>query len=129
MEHDAMKSISIAAVIAALVALAPLSAGHAFLLDPMGPKAGSVALTGQDLQAMRAQVIELLERAQAGDTRQWKNAASGNSGTMRLTDVYRSNGLDCRRIRHTIKFKGFKDPRSFLVPYCKSGGQWRNALR
>jgi surface antigen len=129
MEQDEMKSISIAAAIAALSVLAPLSASQAFLIDPMGPKAGSVALTGKDLQAMRALVVELLERAKSGATRRWKNEKSGNSGTMRLIDIYQSKGLDCRRIRHTIKFKGFKDPRTFVVPYCKSDGQWRNALR
>jgi surface antigen len=122
-----MKSISVA--VAVLVALAPLSAGRAFLIDPMGPKAGSVGLTGQDLQAMRAQVIALLERAKTGATRRWANKKSGNSGTMRLIQIYREGGSDCRKILHTIKFKGFKDPRSFVVPYCKHEGQWRNALR
>jgi len=124
-----MKSISFAAAIGGLIALAPLSAGHAFLIDPMGPNAGQVSLTGQDLQIMRMRSIALLNRAKKGETREWKNETSGNSGTMRLIDVYTRNGLDCRRILHTIKFKGFKDPRAFVVPYCKDGGRWRNALR
>ncbi|MDH3232524.1 MAG: hypothetical protein OEQ29_03290 [Alphaproteobacteria bacterium] len=124
-----MKTIRVAAVIGALVALTPPTAGHAFLIDPMGPNAGQVSMSGQDMSMMRSQAITLLDRAKAGETRQWKNETSGNSGTMRLIEVYRAGNRDCRRILHTIKFKGFKDPRSFVVPYCKDGGRWRNALR
>jgi surface antigen len=124
-----MKSISFAAAIGGLIALAPLTTGQAFLIDPMGPNAGQVSLSGQDLLTMRSLAIELLDQAKPGESRQWRNDRSGNSGTMRLVSVYKSNGLDCRRILHTIKFKGFKDPRSFIVPYCKDGGRWRNAMR
>lgn len=124
-----MKSIWLAAAIGSLIALAPLSAGHAFLIDPMGPNAGQVSLSGGDMQVMRSLTIALLDGAKPGETRQWKNDKSGNSGTMRLIDAFRRNDQDCRRILHTIKFKGFKDPRSFIVPYCKDNGRWRNALR
>jgi len=124
-----MKSIRVAVAIGTLVAVAPLTAGHAFLIDPMGPNAGQVSLSGQDMSFMRGQVIALLERAKIGETRRWTNEKSGNSGTMRLIEAYRAEGRDCRRILHTIKFKGFKDPRSFVVPYCKDGGRWRNAMR
>jgi hypothetical protein len=124
-----MKSILIAVAMGGSIVLAPLSAGHAFLIDPMGPNAGQVMLSGRDLQIMRIRAIALLNRAKAGETREWKSETSGNSGTMRLISVYRSNGRECRRILHMIKFKGFKDPRSFIVPYCKDNSRWRNALR
>ena len=124
-----MKSVTIAAAIGVLIALAPLTDGRAFLIDPMGPKAGSVTFSGADLQFMRSHAVELLERARPGETRRWSNQKSGNSGTLRLIDVYRSRSRACGRILHRIKFKGFKDPRSFVIPYCKNGGRWRNAMR
>ncbi|HUT50484.1 MAG TPA: hypothetical protein VM325_14175 [Alphaproteobacteria bacterium] len=109
-------------------ALGPTAAG-AFLIEPLAPRAGSIALTGTDIRIMQDQTLELLDRGSIGEIRDWSNKSSGNTGTMRLITIFKPNGATCRRVRHVVKFKGLKDPQSFVVRYCQVNGVWRNAAQ
>lgn len=119
----------IVTILAGLAGTLDPTAASAFLIEPFQPHAVNFALTGTDIRIMRGQTLKLLDRGSLGEIRNWSNKSSGNSGTMRLITIFKPNGAACRRVRHVVKFKGLKDPHSFVVRYCQTNGVWRNAAQ
>ena len=54
--------------------------------------------TEQDWEMLKATTDDVLENAADGEQTNWKNAASGNRGAMKVIMSFQHQGLRCRRI-------------------------------
>lgn len=72
--------------------------------------APSAKFTPQDFELFWAAVDEVSASKKAGTSKNWKNAATGNGGSIKLLNVFIStDGRDCRRLRvdnHSKSLKG-----------------------
>jgi hypothetical protein len=68
--------------------------------------------------------IDEVSRGKVGDARSWKNAATGNGGTIKLLKVFTStDGRHCRRLRMDNHAKSLKGSTEQIV--CASPeGKW-----
>src|ERR1700761_2679716 len=60
-----------------------------------------------------------------GATRSWSNPASGNSGTVTLARLFKSNGMLCHALHYTISFAQQPVPQNYDFNWCRaSNGEW-----
>jgi surface antigen len=69
---------------------------------------------------------ELLELGKKGDERTWSNADSGNSGILKLVDIYddMTEERECRELTITVRDKKEVINSNNIVLCRPSGGKW-----
>jgi surface antigen len=113
-------------LLAALLAIgvaAPASAQ----INPFGR---DQRITNEDLQLIDAASSKLYktETPQLGAAERWSNPTTGNSGTVTLTQIFEKSGMPCRKLRHSIRVKGAKDPVVYIFDRCRvKSGEWKFA--
>jgi len=96
-------------------------------LDPAHGQGGDAfykALTEGDLVIARSGLQDALETRRSMDVAQWRNAASGTSGSIMPTRTFRiKNGFFCREYRETLLAAGTLIDR--IGTACRAGnGVW-----
>lgn len=86
-------------------------------------------LTEQDMAAVGEAVAGLTEGKRLGQSAEWSNPESGNSGTATLLELFEENGYQCRRVGHQLKIKGQADPTQLEFKTCldPSDNTWKLA--
>ena len=112
------------AAAAAVMLLA--SNATAELISPFGD-IGAVRFTRGDIALLQHELRRLLVLGPDGAVGAWRNAQTGNFGTLQVTGSYRTKLGPCRTIAHIVKLKGNKDSRRFVVSYCRVGKTWKLA--
>jgi surface antigen len=87
-------------------------------------------ITNEDLRLIDAASAKLYktETPQVGAVERWTNPATGNSGTVTLTQIFEKSGMPCRKLRHSIRVKGAKDPVIYIFDRCRvKSGEWKFA--
>jgi surface antigen len=84
-------------------------------------------LTQQDMAAVAEVVGQLTEEERVGESAEWSNPASGNSGTATLLELFEENGYHCRRVAHQFKIKGRADQTQLEFKTCldPSDNMWK----
>jgi len=79
------------------------------------------AYTERDFDLIEQSSLELLNQGEEGDQREWENAASGNHGTVRLTEVYTDDYSDneCRTLILTL-YEGKQELTSKTRSMCRN---------
>lgn len=88
------------------------------LVNPFGR--ARAEFTKGDLMALRAELWPLLDKRADGTVDAWRNPQTGNVGTMQIDKSYQWKGLRCRTVTHVVRLKAYKNPRRFVVSYCKT---------
>jgi surface antigen len=115
---------TLATVVAIMTGLA---AGTAFAQGgtPFNPLK-SLKLSNEDMAAAGAAADRLYEAGAVGEVAAWSNDASGNSGRVKLLEMFQYEGYDCREVEHVIKTKGNLDPNTLVIRSCLADdGTWK----
>ena len=83
-------------------------------------------LNGADFDLANAAARKLLEPQPAamGTIADWKDSASGNSGTLTMGRTFQKDGHDCRTVSWHDLFKDGEE-RNLLLDTCRVSGVWR----
>jgi surface antigen len=66
------------------------------------------------------------EPVKVGDTEDWSNPSSGNSGKVTVTRLFHSSGMECHSLRYDFTYKASKTPRTYNADWCKTKtGEWK----
>jgi surface antigen len=117
-----VKGLTVGVCALALVAaVAPAGAQ----VSPLGP--GAFAVPHADLQLLAQAEAKLYDPAlKVGATASWRNAQTGDSGTVTLISTFARDAAPCRRLAHEIKVRGIQDVRQFLISRCRDAdGSWK----
>ncbi len=61
-----------------------------------------------------------------GTIETWANPKSGNSGSVELIEIFRAQGMPCRKLRHSIKVVRYSQPRTVEFNRCQlPSGEWK----
>jgi surface antigen len=97
-----------------LVLLATSASAQRGAMNPLR----QLPLTREDL-AMAGEIsTRLTEEELVGESEEWSNPASGNSGTVTLLELFEQDGYSCRRVGHLVKIKGNADARQIELQTC-----------
>ena len=116
-------SLLLAAAVFAVALAAPASAQ----INPFGR---DTRITSEDLKLIDAASSKIYkaEAPAVGTAEKWSNPTSGNSGTVTLTRIFEKSGMPCRKLRHSIKVQGAKDPLIYIFDRCRvKSGEWEFA--
>jgi len=82
-------------------------------------------LTQQDIALMDAKIQALTDSGTVGQTGQWNNKASSNSGSVTLEKRYESEGKVCAAFKIEINLKGKKTKTSMIKGCRQPDGTWQ----
>ena len=113
-------------LIAAVLLLAGLSASSAQINPFRSSQANGLTKADVGMLTTTTQLVNRKEPVAVGDTEDWSNPASGNSGKVTVTRLFRSSGLECHGLRYDLSFKATRAPRTYNVDWCKTKtGEWK----
>ena len=116
--------IMVATVLVAVIAMGGASVSQA--INPFGRSGFELSESDVALLKAAAQKLYLVETVEVGAVEAWKNAETGNNGTVTLTRKRAYKGLPCRRLQHDIRIKTAADPFRFIIDRCKTAdGSWK----
>ena len=105
---------------------APAAFGQQF--SPFGSQRHASGLTKADTDMLFAAAEQLngKDGLAEGDSQNWANDKSGNSGNVTATRLFTSSGLACHALRYDINFKAKPHPRTYRFNWCKTAaGDWK----
>ena len=113
--------------IAAALLLAGVSVSSA-QINPFRSNSQSNGLTKADVGMLSTTtgLVNKKEPVKVGDTEDWSNPASGNSGRVTVTRLFHSNGMECHGLRYDFTFRASNAPRTYNVDWCRTKtGEWK----
>jgi surface antigen len=61
-----------------------------------------------------------------GDAEDWSNPASGNSGKVTVTRLFKYAGMACHGVRYDLSYKAPRSARSYDANWCRTkAGEWK----
>jgi len=61
-----------------------------------------------------------------GDSEDWSNPESGNSGKVTVTRLFRSAGMACHGLLYDLAYKAKRPARTYTANWCKTkSGEWK----
>jgi surface antigen len=94
--------------------------------QPMMNPLRQLALTSEDFAMLNETVSGMYEAGKIGVTETWSNPKSGNSGSAKILDTFKYQGLPCRTIEHTVKIRKQADPKQVVLKTCRdTDGAWK----
>ncbi len=112
---------------AALLFLLGTSASHAQISPFRGARQGQ-GLDKADVNMLSGTATQLNDASplRVGDTKDWSNPDSGNSGVVKLMRVFKSRGTACHTLRYDLSFKQPRATgRSYTFDWCKTNAGWK----
>ena len=105
-------------------------AAPASYAQPFMPLMGNVfwpGLTQDDLDRMSSAGQRLYEGVSIGTVERWRNPDSKNTGEVRLTRSFESQGMPCRTLDYTVRFATSATKLSrYVINWCKiPSGEWK----
>ena len=124
--HVKLRYRHVCATAAALL-LVGASAAEA-QINPFRSSQQANGLTREDV-AMVSEATGRLNRKDpihVGDFEDWSNPASGNSGKVTVTRLFKSAGMACHAVRYDLSFRPPRAARSYDANWCQTtAGAWR----
>jgi hypothetical protein len=114
-------------VLAVTLLLAGMSSSPA-QINPFRSNSQSNGLTKADVGMLTTTtgLVNKKEPVKVGDTEDWSNPASGNSGKVTVTRLFHYNGMACHGLRYDFSYKASNTPRTYTVDWCKTKtGEWK----
>ena len=121
MDASRFRSTFIAAAMAAAAAL-PVHAINEGLFARTAPIA---RMTAEDFRIAGEVIRKALDEGQQGRAYEWKNPATGASGSITPGGSFERGGMPCRAVRFTISAGGKSDASAWNL--CKTPEGWRVA--
>ena len=113
--------------LAAALLLAGISASAA-QINPFRSNSQATGLTKADVGMLSTTtgLVNRKEPVKVGDTEDWSNPSSGNSGKVTVTRLFHYNGMECHGLRYYLSFRASNTPRTYNTDWCKTKtGEWR----
>lgn len=114
-------------LMAAVLLAAGVSASSA-QINPFRSNSQTNGLTKADVGMLSTTtgLVNRKEPVKVGDTEDWRNPSSGNSGKVTVTKVFRSGGMECHSLRYDFAYKASNTPRTYNADWCKTAtGEWK----
>lgn len=116
------------AILALFAVVTGADAAHA-QINPFG-KWAQVGFTKEDAEMNQAAQASLYEKpdVKAGDKASWQNPASGNSGAITATRIYKYKDMPCVDLNSTFELKDSQDKgkKELKSTRCKVvSGEWK----
>jgi hypothetical protein len=120
------RSSSVAAT-AVLALLLSASAATAQISPFRGASRHGEGLNKDDITMLSGAAEQLNEAQslQTGDTREWSNPKTGNSGAVTAMRIFNNQGLSCHTVRYDLTYKTPRPSRVYTVDWCKTQAGWR----
>ena len=111
---------------AALLLLLGASASYAQISPFRGAHQGQ-GLDKADVNMLSDTATQLNDATplRVGDTKDWSNPATGNSGIVKLMRIFKSRGMACHGLRYDLSFKQPRAARSYTFDWCKTNAGWK----
>lgn len=95
-------------------------------INPFGKN--PIYLNDEDLQQLGLAARQLTKpTAAVGQTENWANPKTGNSGTIELLGTFEKSGLPCQKRRYVLRSKDYGQ-NTYLVNMCRlPSGEWKIA--
>lgn len=112
-------------MVAATAATAPPASGQSLAWMTGRP---AEFFTDEDWSLLGSTLDQALNEAADGETREWRNASSGASGTVTPLSSETRQGLACRLARIVSRAAGTQSSQRYL--FCRQGedGRWQIGL-
>nr|WP_294557165.1 RT0821/Lpp0805 family surface protein [uncultured Rhodopila sp.] len=97
-------------------------------INPFRSSSRATGLTNADVGMLftTAGLVNKNEPVKVGDTQDWSNPTSGNSGKVTVTRLFHYSGMECHSLRYDLTFKASNAPRTYNVDWCKTKtGEWK----
>jgi len=116
----------IALVFGIVAALALAGSGQGFAQgNPFNPLA-RLKLTSEDIAMASGTANRLYETGAVGEVAAWHNDATGNSGDVKLLEIFEYEGYACKSVEHVVKTRRNPDPNTLVIKTCLAeDGTWK----
>ena len=105
--------------LAALSAAAPAGAQWRFMFEALD------GLQPSDIALMQEAARERMDGKEVGTRLTWQNPETGNRGVVALLERTETDGLECRRNRHSVEMTREGRRTSLEFKICReAGGEW-----
>ena len=114
-------------VMAAALLLIGASASFA-QINPFRSNTNDNRLTKADVGMLSTTtgLVNNHDPVKVGDTQDWSNPASGNSGKVTVKRLFKYNGMTCHGLRYDFKYKATNTPRTYNADWCQTKtGEWK----
>lgn len=82
-------------------------------------------LEPSDIALMQEAARERMDGKEVGTRLTWQNSETGNRGVVALLERTETDGLECRRNRHSVEMTGEDRRTSLEFKICREpGGEW-----
>lgn len=110
----------------ALLFLLGTSVSQAQISPFRGPRQGE-GLDKADIGMLSDTATALNDASplRVGDTKDWSNPNSGNSGVVKLLRLFKARGMACHALRYDLSFKQPRAGRSYTFDWCKTNAGWK----
>jgi surface antigen len=112
---------------AAALLLIGVSAADA-QINPFRSSRQATGLTNDDVAKVTEATGRLNQKdpIHVGDVETWSNPASGNSGKVTVTRLFKHSGMACHGVRYDMSYKASRPPRSYTADWCHTkSGEWK----
>jgi surface antigen len=113
-------------VVGIMAALGLAGAGGALAQgNPFNPLV-RLKLSSEDIAMAGSAADQLYEAGAVGEVAAWSNDATGNSGQVKLLEMFEYEGYACKAVEHVIKTAKNPDPNTLVVKSCLAeDGTWK----
>jgi surface antigen len=97
-------------------------------LNPFGWAPNGARLTSDDWRMVwqSTDALNGASPANSGEAREWNNPQSGNSGTVTLERVFRSNDMPCHALLYSVMMAAQDIPQTYHTTWCQTEtGAWK----
>jgi surface antigen len=97
-------------------------------INPFRSSSRATGLSNADVGMLSTTtgLVNRKEPVKVGDTEDWSNPASGNSGKVTVTRLFHYNGMECHGLRYDISIKASNTQRTYNTDWCRTkSGEWK----
>jgi hypothetical protein len=97
-------------------------------ISPFRSSRQGIGLTNSDVKMVDEAVDRLnsTEPLHVGDSQDWSNPDTGNSGKVTVTRFFESGGMACHGVRYDLLYKAKPVPTHYNLNWCKTKlGEWK----
>jgi len=120
------RAIMLGGALALAALLSPMDSAEAQLL--FGSRLGQAHYQGDDTKIIMRIGADMLRNAPDGESRQWSNSQTGNSGIITVLRSYKRGTMPCRDAEVNSQLKERKVV--YVLPVCQvADGSWKFAAK
>lgn len=97
-------------------------------INPFRSSRQAAGITNSDVKLIdqASNRLNATEPLQVGDSQDWSNIESGNSGKVTVTRLFQSGGMACHGVRYDMSYKAKRPTTHYILNWCKTrSGEWK----